>query len=596
MRKILLLCCMALTTLSLWAAKANPAPIIITQSDGTQVTLYQHGDEHFSWISTADGVLVIKVDNDFYVAEISKTGELKATKQLAHNSNMRSVTEDKAVKEQEAKKHLFFSTATRTIAQTRAQSIGTRKPAYFPHTGTPKVLTILVEFSDTVFSAQDPKATFTEYLNSDGPLKNRGLREDRNHGSVRQYFSSMSSGAFQPEFDVVGPFKLDKPSMYYGEDKNGNQDYNYMNLIKDACEAAKGTVDFSKYDSNGDNMVDLVYVIYAGWGQNTTGTSNDLWPKSSYFSEGRGPVFNGKNIGRFGISNELNYKPGQISSSTGKPLGKRINGIGLFCHEFSHTMGLPDFYPIDDTAKKDNQAMEYWDLMDGGEYTDQGYTPTPYTPWEKEVMGWATVKTIEDKEAKIELKAGEALKITSDNIDEYLILHNIQDEGWNYGLSRLGHGMLVYRINYGLDTVNMEDKVNDIYGKPGMTIVPADGFLMSSYSVVGDEKTKQAKHDEYLISHGGDPFPGTSNIDKLETVKLNLSTLTKPLYHITEEETTGNISFEYLQDLTANGIDGITIKEPQDNRIYTIDGRYVGTDRSTLPHGIYIQNRQKFVK
>jgi len=32
------------------------------------------------------------------------------------------------------------------------------------------------------------------------------------------------------------------------------------------------------------------------------------------------------------------------------------------------------------------------------------------------------------------------------------------------------------------------------------------------------------------------------------------------------------------------------------DRIYTIDGRYVGTDKSTLIRGIYIVNGKKFVK
>ena len=49
---------MALNALATWAGKANPAPFIITQSDGTQLTVYQHGDEHASWSTTTDGVLL----------------------------------------------------------------------------------------------------------------------------------------------------------------------------------------------------------------------------------------------------------------------------------------------------------------------------------------------------------------------------------------------------------------------------------------------------------------------------------------------------------------------------------------------------------
>ena len=64
-----------------------------------------------------------------------------------------------------------------------------------------------------------------------------------------------------------------------------------------------------------------------------------------------------------------------------------------------------------------------------------------------------------------------------------------------------------------------------------------------------------------------------------------------------QESANGDITFEYLKDLTAAGINDITTgQQIIDNRIYTLDGRYVGTDREVLPHGIYIQNRRKFIK
>lgn len=39
-----------------------------------------------------------------------------------------------------------------------------------------------------------------------------------------------------------------------------------------------------------------------------------------------------------------------------------------------------------------------------------------------------------------------------------------------------------------------------------------------------------------------------------------------------------------------------TVEKPADNRIYSIDGRYLGTDPSTLKKGIYIMNGKKFMK
>lgn len=44
------------------------------------------------------------------------------------------------------------------------------------------------------------------------------------------------------------------------------------------------------------------------------------------------------------------------------------------------------------------------------------------------------------------------------------------------------------------------------------------------------------------------------------------------------------------------GITADTAVKPADNRIYSLDGRYVGTDKNALPHGIYIIGGRKIVR
>lgn len=587
MKRILLTFCLALAALTTWAVKADPTPVVVTQPDGTQLTICQHGDEHFSWITTTDGVLLSQVGNAFYVARISGNGELKATRQMAHNPGSRS--EDEARMAQAQHRKDFFKAARRIAAKSRAaQSIGSTTPPYFPHTGSPKVLVILTQFSDSTFAAPDPMKSFSDYFNHEGKLPNYTLNEERNYGSVKQYFRDMSNGTFTPQFDLVGPVTLPKSCKYYGKDSGSSKDIHMDELIQDACHAVSGTVNFDDYDSNNDGYVDLVYILYAGYSQNAASYLQDLiWPKS-----GTTPSFQigSKYISRYGVSNELNYHPKFKFKAAPN---KRISGIGLFCHEFSHTMGLPDFYSYEPSAQIDDQAMELWDLMDGGEYTDNGYTPTPYTPWEKDVMGWTALQTIDNQPAKITLQPDQALKVPTDYAKEYLILHNIQPKGWASKLGTKGHGMLIYRVNYEPETVNMWDHVNDIPGQPGMSIVPADGKLISSYSI---DPTSKEQYKAYMDSYAGDPYPGTSAVDHLGSVLLNHSTLNKPLYHITEHTADGSITFEYLQDLTAGIQDIPTDQLSADRRIYTLEGRYVGIDSSALPKGIYIRGGHKFVK
>ena len=82
---------------------------------------------------------------------------------------------------------------------------------------------------------------------------------------------------------------------------------------------------------------------------------------------------------------------------------------------------------------------------------------------------------------------------------------------------------------------------------------------------------------------------------------FNESTLERSIFNITETNgvdiNNRYVSFDFRNRITT-GIQSAAIKETNvsDNRIYTLDGRFVGTDKDILPRGIYIQGRKKFVK
>ena len=237
-----------------------------------------------------------------------------------------------------------------------------------------------------------------------------------------------------------------------------------------------------------------------------------------------------------------------------------------------------------------------WDLMDGGEYTyNGGYCPTPYSPWELDVMGWTSPVELGDKAKQVTLnsyyKERTAYKINGEN-DEYLLIQNIQKGGWWNGIANgYNTGMLIWRIDYGTKDVNLFDNPNNTLGKPKVMIVPADGYVISDYNH-GDGK--QWTDAEYKASLQADPFPGATNKTELLSVELNNSTLKKPFYNI--KETDGVITFDYLKDF-ATGIDSPVIQQNQekDTRIFSLDGRYLGTDVSQLTKGVYIIGKKKVI-
>ncbi len=596
-KRICLGACLCLSSIGVWGAKANSIPVQVKQADGTTITVILRGDEHINWYTTLDGVLLVQAaDNSYYVGKVTKDGRLIATQQLAHEAAWRSNAERNLIDKQDKDK---FYTYVSKVAEQSENSCN-NKPLtritvdsgyggvpYFPHTGSPKALVILAEFSDTTFTIQNTKQVFTNYLMNEGHFSETDYAQNKNYKGVRGYFKDCSYGQFTPTFDVVGPVKLPKPQTVYGAGRNDRPDL----LLEDACSAVDNIVDFSQYDANGDGLVDLVYIIYAGHSANISGNKEtDIWPKSGTISISK--TFDGKSIGRYGVSNELAGRENK------KKEKETINGIGLFCHEFSHTLGLPDIYAIPGTAAadQDNQGMEYWDLMDGGTEVQNGRVPSPYLAWEREAMGWKTIDELTSDQEVTDLKSlengGKAYKILNKNVaNEFIVLQSIQQGGWyqGWGKNQIPKGLLAYRISYPHDKVNIFDFPNNVKGKPRVIVVPADGEVLSAMNSGGD-------FNKYITNLTNDLYPLGSKNSINEFKMYDGSKLKCKIINITQNDANKTVSFKFIADVTGIQSAPITNLTISDNRIYTLDGRYVGTDRDALPHGIYIQNKQKFIK
>ena len=593
--------CLMLCSLTTWAAKAVSIPVQVRQADGSVITVILRGDEHINWYTTLDGVLLVQgADNNYYIGKVEKSGNLIATKQLAHEALTRSQAERNLIAKQDKEK--FFAYVNKIAEESENaydNSPLTRGPIidsgyngvpYFPHTGSPKALVILAEFQDTTFTIQDTKKVFTNYLMNEGHFTETPYGQNQNYKGVRGYFKDCSYGQFTPEFDVVGPIKLPKEQTYYGEG-----DDNIEALMEDACSAIDSIVNFAEYDANNDGMVDLVYVIYAGYSANYNGNKEtDIWPKSGTVNISN--TYDGKSIHRYGVSNEL---AGDENKTKGK---EKINGIGLFCHEFSHTLGLPDIYALDEEAKNQNdQGMEFWDLMDGGTEVRGGRVPASYLAWEREVMGWMKIDELKNDSSIENLKSidngRKAYKIVNPNdSNEYIVLQSIQKGPWYQGWrdGTYGKGLLAYRISYPSNKVNVFDFPNNVKGKPRVIPIPADGKILAADSAKGSITT-------YTQQLNGDLYP-YNDINKIDEFTMYDGTILKwSISEITEKDGANEderyVSFKFKNnEPTAIQSPSIVERSISDNRIYTLDGRYVGTDASILPHGIYIQNNKKFIK
>ena len=470
---------------------------------------------------------------------------------------------------------------------------------YVPHTGTITIPVVLVNFQDVKFKINEPKKAFDQLFNSDKQA-DLGNGNHFNYGSVAKYFRDMSNGEFTPKFKVYGPVTVDKPETDYGgKREKDNNDENPWQLVEDALKLVEDQVtgdDIKSFCSDG-KTIDCVYIVYAGLGQNDGGDGTTVWANCSTT---RGKTLGGKEVRWYTMSGELS--PVKIKDKDGTTIiPVVVNGLGVICHEFSHSLGLPDMYPTEISARLDNQEMEYWDLMDGGEYTNAGFCPTAYTAFEKEQMGWPVdIRTLDSDANNVTMtksteQGGTAYKIVNpENDKEYLMLEYIQRKGWNKYL--FGNGLLVYHVCLPSETLYSGTHLNNAPGFPGMAVVPADGACLSSYI--------KANEDDYINSHKGDLFgqnvtelsdtnkqPNFCWYNAAKTEKLSTNKAIKNIKY-----DNGVLKFDYVNDVASGILPVWGDKQATDGRVYSINGAYLGDDITKLPHGIYIVNGQKIVK
>ena len=490
---------LALCSLAVEAVPAYPGKRTATLSNGTQVTLTLRGDEHIS----------------FYTDDKGNAYQINA-KGIAEPIDINEVSRIWSERMAKANQLCVERASRRSSAITR---VGEPIPGL---TGKKKGLVILMEFQDVRFTTENAHEVFQNIFNKEG-LKDYGMT-----ASVKDYFKAQSYGQFELDFDVVGPYTATQKMAYYGGEEDGRHDKNPDALIVEGCQKADNEVNFKDYDWDGDGEVDQVFIIYAGHGQNYGADSNTIWPHKGevYLPNGNKLRLDDIVIKTYACSCELKWREGTT-----------LEGIGTPCHEFSHCLGLPDFYDVPHNGDPNAAyAMGSWDIMCSGSYNNNSYTPAGYTSYERMFAGWLTPTELTDMTRVNDMKplteAPEAYILYNEgNKNEYYLLENRQNIGFDAALG--GHGLLVLHVDY-----NKEDwtsnSVNAIKSHQGLTIIPADNKLSSS-------------------SEPGDPFPGTGGVTELTNYTTPAAELfnknsdgslfmNKPIDNIKESED-GLISF-----------------------------------------------------
>ncbi|MBR0181108.1 MAG: M6 family metalloprotease domain-containing protein [Prevotella sp.] len=323
--------------------------------------------------------------------------------------------------------------------------------------GEKKGLIILVEFPDVHFATDDPLQTWTDIANKRGYID----RDSIAIGCVSDYFYDQSYGKFRLTFDVVGPVMAAHNHQYYGENKDwgpptGWFDKNVGELVEEACKGVADKVNYADYDWDNDGEVDQVFMLYAGRGENDYARKDSavIWPHMASlildWDYKDGVVIQGKRINIYACSNE-------IWSNAMYP---HLSGIGTFCHEFSHCLGLPDLY---NTETGESVVGDY-DIMSQGSYNGQGWRPAGYSSYERYVCGWLTPGATDDPAgisglSPLHTSPDARIYRTSADANDYYLIENRKKESWDKYIPTAG--LMAWHIDYDAEAWAMNVVNND---------------------------------------------------------------------------------------------------------------------------------------
>lgn len=415
MRKIILTASMALMALVASAVPAKRGQWRNVQlADGGTARVQLVGDEHMHFYVSEDGT---RYSLDSATGLYSPISDAQMSAKTSRAAARRKVIGSKM----------------------RPRRVGTIDKSVFQ--GTKKAIVILAQYTDKKFTADNSLDLYKKAINGIN-YKGGDFR-----GSVRDYFRAQSHGQFDIDFDVVGVCPLKKNYAYYGKNV-GDDEPNAYEMIVEACQWAHNNgTDFSKYDWNGDGKVDQVYVIYAGLGQADGGAVNTVWPHMFYLSAYEGTEYYNKGLTLDGVAIDT-YACGPELQGDG-----RNNGVGTFCHEFSHCMGFPDLYDYNSSWF----GMGYFDLMDSGSYNGEGYLPAGYSAAEKSDCGWIELKDMTNITETVNVTGmapqtqnGDAYIIKNKgNENEYFVVEYRAKDGWDAEIP--GEGIMITHIDFDQD-------------------------------------------------------------------------------------------------------------------------------------------------
>jgi len=500
----------------LLAMPAAPFPFTETQPDGTEITLYTRGDEHYHWREDSNGYTVLKNKGWFEYAELGPNGELNPNGMIVGRDNPRArglqqrILPSPAIRAQSARKVNGVSTSSGVSAAPEGAA-----PA-----GNVKNLVVMIRFSNHVGRNLPSVADVNVLFNAVG-----GHPSLAPTGSVRDVYYENSYGQMTLESDVnpgIGDWiTVSQTEAYYANGQSG--DSTLWLALREALNTLDAVIDFNDYDLDNDGRIDSIAFIHSGYAAEWGGTDaygaatpDRIWSHRWAIQ----PQWNSND----GVSvYDYHISPGVWGTS-----GSAIGRIGVIAHETGHFFGLPDLY---DTDAGSGEGIGSWGLMaNSWDFNGTQLCPPHFSPWSKINLGWSTpveisepgLYTINQAETNAEI-----YRIDSGfPSGEYLLIENRQNAGFDCTIPQ--GGVAIWHID---DTTGYNTQ-----GYPGQGGWPGNGnhYRVALLQADGNYNLERGNNrgDSGDMHHAGGvdaigPGPGNHpNTDTYKNGVINVTGIT----------------------------------------------------------------------
>ena len=512
--------------LNLSASPAFPRLISFVQPDGSKINIYLKGDERVKWAETEDGYSILFNANGAYeYAVLNNQGNMVPSGRIAKNAVQRS--SDDLIFLLALSKHLIYSHSQVGMAKQIGNIMlkdGNLLKAFPTKTlqgKTAQLLCILIGFTDQLFTKT--AADFDNLFNQATYTVNGAT------GSVNKFFYESSYGQLNLSVTVAGPYTAKNDRKYYGANDGAGNDVKPRELITEAVVFADKDINYANYANGG--IVDGVYVIYAGYGEEAGGGADCIWAHAWNIPTVK---LDSVNISRYSCSPEL-------SGSSGSD----ITNIGVICHEFGHILGAPDYYDTNYATGGQYPGTGYWDLQSSGSWNNAGKTPAQPNAFTKcYIYDWATATVLTSPGSRITIQnssiqnSGSFYQVNSATPNEYFLLENRQQVGFDGALP--GHGMLVYHVD-GDYIAAHSDSINAGIHQ-GMFIMAANSPTANGVSISA-ESTINTSGCTFSAANGKTSFTDATTPNAKSWAGLITS---KPITNITENNINKTVSFSFM--------------------------------------------------